>query len=389
MLIEKRWKIIFLAVIILIGIVLVLTTLPSIHTRFGRADYLGYWSAAFLLSQGENFSDDVLILQTQDEITNSNRGFPIKSWNPPWLLAWLLPFTFVGFDNAATLWLVSNFLLIFVSIVFVWKVYAPASISSRWFWLPILAAFIFPFTATALVVGQVNSLVLFGLASFLYLYQKSNDFGAGVALSLTMTKPQLVYLTIPLILMSSIRHRRWKIILGFSSFLLVSIFIVFLIRPTFLGEYIGSISSWGLLNFLSPTAPVVLSVFFNFIWIRLIGFLLLPIAIWIWFRRGKNLDMGLLVDVSLLASIITTPFLWSYDYIVLLIPLIRVWIWMIDRVLSLAGTIALAIVMMALYIFLYNKRIQTPSEIFYTWVPVLIAAIYGWLWYRKNRIYEI
>lgn len=188
--------------------------------------------------------------------------------------------------------------------------------------------------------------------------------------------------------MSSIRHRRWKIILGFSSFLLVSIFIVFLIRPTFLGEYTGSISSGGLLNYLSPTAPVVLSVFFDFIWIRLIGFLLLPIAVWLWFRRGENLDMGLLVDVSLLSSIITTPFLWSYDYIVLLIPLIRIWIWMIDRVLSLAGTIALAIVMMALYIFLYDKRIHTPSEIFYAWFPVLIAAIYGWLWYRNNRKYE-
>ena len=61
---------------------------------------------------------------------------------------------------------------------------------------------------------------------------------------------------------------------------------------------------------------------------------------------------------------------------------------MIDRVLSLAETIALAIVMMALYIFLYDMRINTPSEIYYAWFPVLIAAIYGWLWYRNNRIYE-
>ena len=69
MLIEKSWKIIFLAVIILIGIVLILITLPSIHTRFGRADLLGYWSAAFLLSQGENFSDDVLIPVSYTHLT--------------------------------------------------------------------------------------------------------------------------------------------------------------------------------------------------------------------------------------------------------------------------------------------------------------------------------
>ena len=103
MLIEKYWKHIALVAVFLLGTILAVNSLPSIHSRLGRADFLGYWSAAYLLSQGENFSDDELMLQTQTEITNWDRGFPIKSWNPPWLLAWLLPFTIVGFDNGATL----------------------------------------------------------------------------------------------------------------------------------------------------------------------------------------------------------------------------------------------------------------------------------------------
>lgn len=383
---SKGWKIVVLTLASLIAVYLAVAYLPSILGRLGRGDYIAYWSASYLLARGENFADDTLMLKAQGEISNSTRDFPIKAWNPPWLLVWLLPYTFVDFNTAASLWLLTNLILLCASSAMLWRLYASSPYRERWFGLTMLGAVLFPFALTALVDGQVNFIVLFGLACFLFFYRSDHYFSSGLALSLTMVKPQLVFLTIPLVLFDFIRKRNWAVLLGFMTSLTISTLIALVFRPTLLGDYFNSTSNGNLLAYLSPTLPVILSLVSNAPALRFIGLLLLPVALFLIGRFGERFSIGVLVDLSLIASIITAPFLWSYDFVVLLVPLIHIWAWIVSGTFN-RNEISLFIVgAVVLDIWLYKLRIQTPSEIYYAWFPLLVAGLYGFVGYRIRQM---
>jgi hypothetical protein len=160
-----RWlKFIGLGVLI----VLVAHALMGLPPETGKIDFRAYWSASYLLARGANFADESSLLAAQRELTGFDSDYAMKTWNPPWILVWLLPFTWVGFDVGATLWLMTNVGALLLSIVASWRMLWPPDIKTRrLLWLPVLVAILFPSTIVTLVFGQVNLMVLCGIVGFL------------------------------------------------------------------------------------------------------------------------------------------------------------------------------------------------------------------------------
>ncbi len=350
----------------------------------GIGDFRAYWSASYLLAHSENFSDSDLLMEVEREQTQWRNDYVVRTWNPPWLLVLLLPYTLVSYTRAAWLWILTNILVIFVGSVLVWKITAVSQRSQRLSIFAPLVGLLFLPTLAALHMGQVNTLVFLGLALYLYFYEVKRPFFAGAALTLTLIKPHLVYITIPLILLDALRKRNWSIFWGTASTLGGLTLIVFALRSSFIVDYFATVSSNSLLSWQPPTIGGILAVLLGWEWMKLMGLVVLPVAIGIWWRTREQVTMPMLVAVSLLISVMSAPFGWNYDVVVLLIPTIQVAVWLVERRFNWLNTAVLTLLLITINYLNFRQRTQTMSEVYLFWVPLALATVY-WLAIKQRK----
>lgn len=351
---------------------------PMLPPRIGQIDFPAYWSASYLLAHGENFGDPARLFQIEKALTTWPEAYPMLTWNPPWLLTLLIPYTWVSFDRAAWWWLWTNIALVFGSAVVLWQISATKARTRRLAVFAPLIAFAYSPTLAALIAGQVNVIVLAGLTGFLFFSAKQQPGRSGAALALTLVKLHLVYITIPLLLLDALRRRQWRMLAGFFGTLIALNAIVFALRPTFLVEYGATVSGSGLLDYVTPTAGGILALVSGWDGFKLMGLAILPAALWLAWRAHAP-ETRSLVYVTLMASVITAPFGWSYDFVILLVPLMRVIVWLIEGGLSRTGVVVIVAVLLVADGVMYYQRVTSPGELYFFWVPFAIAALYGWV----------
>jgi hypothetical protein len=374
--------------LLVIGLVVLLgLALRQLPEGIGQTDFRAYWSASYLLAHGENFANDALLMAVQQE-WGFHKEYAMKTWNPPWVLVWLIPYTWVGFDTAVSLWLLTNVSVLLLSITLGWQLLVPdVQVRRRWLWLPSLAAVFFPSTIVSLMFGQTNIMVLGGLVAFLFFLSRQWDGPAGLALALTTFKPHLVYLALPVIVLYLVWRRRWLPLLACGGFLAGSTLVAMLLRPEFLSDYVHGTAAGNLFAWETATFVTYLSLQMEWPWIRLIGIALLPMAMGVWIYYGLQWPLLLVVEATVLLSIITMPFGWSYDYVLLLLPLLRVLWWLVDSQGGWLERIGLASILMITYLLYYYQRVVTPSELYFFWVPLVIAGVYVWvIWQQATRM---
>lgn len=372
------------AAIAIFGVALLFSAVAQLPDGIGEHDFVAYWSASHLLSQGRNFADEANLLEIETEHAGWTADYALKTWNPPWVFSWLLPLAQVSFHRAASLWLVVNFLLLFFGVTLIWHLYSSKADGRYSLLILLLVAALFPATILVLIYGQMALLVLASLAGFSALYRESRDTAAGAALSFSMVKPHLVFVTVPLLLLVSIRERRWRVVLGFCLVLVISSLVVLVLRPESIEDYRTSTTSDALLKWVNPTVPALLYSATGQLWLRLVGIILLPAAIFLWYSRKGHIALSDLVDMSLLASVIAAPFAWSYDFAVLLLPILRVVLWVVEGKISRLESVLVGAVVVTVYIVNYCLRMLSPSEEFYFWIPLVIAGLYLWVWLRAK-----
>ena len=114
-LLKRKW----LQVLILVAAAAVLILMPSpVPDNLLTNDFQAYWGASHLLSRSMNFTDPDLLLEVEQIATGYDQELPLITWNPPWFLAWFLPFGLTNFDRASWLWFLTNIALIFICGVF-------------------------------------------------------------------------------------------------------------------------------------------------------------------------------------------------------------------------------------------------------------------------------
>lgn len=356
---------------------LFLLTLPlRLPGQLGAGDFRAYWSASYLLAHGENFADSAQLFQVEQTQTQWQENWVFSTWNPPWLLAILIPYTWVSFDHAVWLWMLTSILLVFVCSMALWRLYALDATNKRWAFLMPLLAFIFLPTLLALIAGQVNVLVLAGLVGFLFFKSKRLDLMAGAALALTMVKPHLVYVSLAILLLDALTRRNWRVLVGFGAVLIWQSAVVLVLRPTFVFDYTASVSDGNLLAWQTATLGGALDALFGWYWSKLMGLVILPLSLVVWWPRRNAWDLYLLLDVTLLLSMIAAPFGWSYDFIVLIVPLLHMVIWVLNRELDPANSILLLVGLFFFIAAMYYQRTVMNNEVQFFWVPFVMGGLY-------------
>ena len=371
-------KRLFLSLLILFLIAGTLLAPPVLPRRIGRSDFHAYWSASYLLARSQNFSDPDLVFAVEREQTGRTEDYPMMTWNPPWLLALLVPYALVPFHYAVWWWLLTSIALLSVGGFLLWHLNHREE-SHHVVLLAPLFVFAFSPSLVALMAGQVVVLVFFGLALFLFLWQRNSFLYAGMALALVMIKPHLVYLTLPLILLKVVALRRWHVLAGFLGTLVALSSVVLLLRPASLGDYVQNMGgNERLLAWHTPTLGGALQLLTGQPWGKFIGLLLLPLAFLVWWRYLRHLNMQTLVALSLLLSVATAPFGWSYDFIILLIPIMHSLVLLRQGAFSPLQTAGLVTALIAIDAVSFYVRLIAPSEVYFFWIPPAVATVYLW-----------
>lgn len=367
-------RITFLLIIILLILALPVT-LPG---EVGAIDFRPYWSSTVLLARGQDFGDPLVVDRFEREQTGWQKPYTMLAWFAPTGNLVLLPFTLFPFDRAVYYWLLTNIVIVFASALIL------AHAASLKQWVGVLCVFSFSMTLVALIAGQVSTLVLLGLALFFYFNGKQQDGAAGACLVLTTIKPHLVILALPLLLLGQARSRRWSVLAGFSGGLLVCGLILIILNPSWVEYFIRLVNLGMDVDRETPTLSGLLMTagvprLGKFLWLGA-----LAIAVCLWWLSGKNWQVRSMVDLSLMVGLVVSPIGWSYDQIILMVPLMRVMGWAVDGSLSRRASVLLLVVLGLANLATYIQRALSPSDIGFFWVPLACAGVYLYACLRRQ-----
>ena len=364
--------------VLTIGVIIFLVYPFPLPAKIGVLDFRPYWSSSFLLAHGQDFSDASKLYNIERALTGWSETYPMHAWFAPIGNVILLPYTIFPFTRAAYYWLLTNIAVVFLGTLLIWF---KTKIRT---WIPLLAAFGFSMTLLSLIAGQINTWVVLGLALFLFFGESRRNYVAGVGLALTTIKPHLVILTLPLLLLDIMRCKQWRIFAGFVLALLSCALILFAFYPPW------PVSFWNLVTVgmsstrETPTLTGLFVVAGENTWGKWIWVLALFFAIAAWWKRGKAWDRRTLIDVSILVGMVVSPIGWSYDQVMLLFPILRVLEWASDGSLERKDAVSLSLVLIVANALTFYGRILSPSEVWFFWVPLVVAAVYMFAWARKH-----
>jgi len=360
--------------LIIILLLLLAVSLPSAKIEIGKGDFIAYWSASHLLSQGKNPYDVPALLSVEREI-GWTQEYPYMAWNPPWLHLLLLPYARLPFTKAVSLWLITNIALIYICSVSLWRLFSTEKGQRVW-WVAPLVAFAFVPTLVTLTTGQVSTLVLLGIVGSVFFITRGRDSLGGLMLFLTTIKPQLVYLFLPVAFLWLAIERRWKPFITFGVTLLAALSFLFWRLPSWLDPYLTTMRS-PLLKWESPTIGGVMSHYLGADLGKYLGIIVLPVVLYLILRNKERLDIRTTTSMILLLSLPTSIFGWSYDQVILIFPLMQIAVWVVEGELEIADA-SLVVFSLVLYnaVILYLRIAQTPNELYYFWVPIAMAMTY-------------
>ena len=366
------WLLGSLAALFILFVGLSLWNLAS-TTEFGESDFKIYWSAAYLLSRGENPYDLELVRSVQQELAHSITNDQIIAWNPPFLFLFLMPLAGLPFLPAKFAWLMINLVVIVTAALMLINIYLRAA-SPRLKMAFLVFAISFPAAITGLYMGQVTFLVFWGLVACLTLIKKEQWFWAGAALILTTIKPHLVVLPVLYVLVHMAYQRKYQgwAGLAFAGFAGLAILLMFRsdLIANLLGETSVASGRWatstigGLLSYLGITEAA-----------RFLILIFIPLPFYLaWHPEKFSVDVS--VALLTLITVPTTIFGWSYDQTILLIPVAQIFGWLTHskyRLTLIAGILGVTLLS-------YIQRVLPINEVYYVWIPLFWWFLFAVAW---------
>lgn len=240
-------------------------------SRFpGAADFFPRWyGGRVLLLEGRNPYEREVALEAQLGLF----GRYTEPWEdqvafayPLYTLFLFWPLVYVPYAAAQAMWMVVLQFILVIGTSLCLKLV-------RWqipSWLLLLtmlwAVFFYP-GARSVILGQFSVVVFGFFVAALWAAEQRRDYIAGVCLALTTIKPQMVFMLVPLLLLWALTQRRWQIMIGFGSALLILTGTAMLLVPTWLQDFYSGLFAYSdYVGFYSPienltrtfTAPVAI-----------------------------------------------------------------------------------------------------------------------------------
>ncbi len=295
-------------------------------------DYVRFWAGAKLVLAGDNPYDPSSIDRLQVEAGGQGTSTGITSivLNPPWALSLLLPFGLLSYPLSRLVWLLLTIILLIICTQILWGFYQGSAGQK---WIGWIAVFIFAPTISVLEKGQITPFLLLSLVGFLYFaVYRRNDLAAGAFLTLASIKPQVMYIVWIAVLVWVIRERRWLILAGLGGTILLLTVLTMIFDASIVQQYLTAMRTYQTAEWATPTFGSYLRYFWlgtGSMWPQF-----LPVAVGIiwfiyyWIRHASRWNWLEALPVILLVSILTTPYAWTYDHVILVPAVVQAVIWL-------------------------------------------------------------
>src|SRR5437764_1626290 len=278
-------------------------------------DFVAYWSAASLITHGQNpyASDAVSGLEKEVGFTGST---PLIMRNPPWIVPIIAPLGFLSFEIAQRVWLVAGLLAILISAKWLWDLYG---VEGQLGVVTGLAVATFAPIPVALAIGQVSPLVLLGIAGFLHFQQREKLGWAGAFLFLAALKPHLIFLVWVALALLSIYKRSARTVSLLILTTMISSLIAISLDHSIFFQYAQMLAKEKVAQELTPTLGGLIRLWTGF---YLAEYLPAIVALgWIIFHSWRQQDQWNWtkeMPTIMLLSLLTTPYGWFFDQVMLL-----------------------------------------------------------------------
>lgn len=209
--------------------------------RPGHTDFLARWEGArsFWVDGLSPYSDAASL-----NIQRAIYGRPVVGTEDPNLFVYpffvvflLWPLVWLPYAWASAIWMVVLEACLLAALLLLLDLF-------RWRPRPLLLALLFLgtlafyYSVRALMLGQLAVVVYLLEVLTLWALAKKRDGLAGIALALSLLKPQMGFLFVPLLLLWALRNRRWKLITSFGGTLALLGIASFIAEPSWLGAWL-------------------------------------------------------------------------------------------------------------------------------------------------------
>lgn len=289
---------------------LFLAVMPLDRHLAGARDFVIYWATGQQLAHHGNPYDPVVMRALEHGAGFSGKASLVNYMrNPPWGLPLALPLGFFSARMAALPWSLVMLALLVCEVRLAWSMLERPRSHLDWL------GYCFPPALVCVIMGQTSLFLLLGLVLFLRLH-RTRPFWAGAALWFCTLKPHLFVPFGLVLLVWIVITRRYRIVLGLATALMVSCVLTLAIDPAAFQQYLAWAHSSGISDEFLPCLGVALRDLIDpqAKWLAFV-----PCAIggvwalaWFWRRRAtwNWLDHGHLL---MLVSILVAPYCWFYD----------------------------------------------------------------------------
>ena len=293
---------------------------------------------------------------------------------PLWTLLLVLPFATLNLGWAAAAWLSFSLCVLGAGLFLLIQAYYEKPLPVGEFFLVALFTFTYRAGLVSMNNGQITFVLFFIVALFLVLVKRKRPFLAGFILAFIIIKPNPFILFVPAFGLWLLWQRRWATIAGAATGGLGLLLASWLVQPGWLFEWLNvrgkteataiTPTVWGLAYEILPEWWAALGLGFVVIVTAVLGLIIF---------RNRYLTESEVLPLTLIASLLTTPYAWVYEHLLLLIPSLLIYLTIRQR--GMASLIWLLLVFILPWgtFWLANNR---SSDTLTALVPLLTAPIF-------------
>lgn len=252
------------------------------------------------------------------------------------------PFALFPLKIAALLWLVTIQVLLILGVLLTIRL-AGFKINSRTLLVGVLFAVFWRYSFQVMILNNLSIPIFFLVVLSYYLSVTGKPAWAGVVATFLLLKPQLVFLVLPVLLvvptanepenaassswLNRATYRRW---LGFGATCLIFAVYSFAVFPGWIGGWLGQAGSRvtptfdsemtsvrSIIAWLVTNSATVAAIYYVVAGLGCAG----VVAFW-WYNRNNAANFTFVLSTVICANILLAPYIRSYDFVLLLLPLI-------------------------------------------------------------------
>lgn len=353
----------------------------KIRASVATRDSIQYWATGTLLIHRQN-PYSVASVQALESSQGYPADRPLMLRTPPWSVWMVLPVGLLSSFWAWAVWLAILFTSLVISIRISWRMYGNGSARPPAVFL--LAGYLFAPVAACLVAGQMGMVLLLGISLFLLL-EPDRPFLAGAALLIPMAKPHIFALLWPILAVWIIARKRWSLVGGFAAAFLLAIAIALAFDPAIFQHYREMLQQQAIQReFIPALSGMIRGIFFRrFFWVQFVptGLGLLWSG-WYYWKNRQSWSWRRHGPAVLIVSLLTTPYSWMTDEVVLLPAILQGVVWLNRTKLRVRSQLVILLfVCLDLLLLLIVKAQVAPATGIFFWSSLVW---FSWYWYAKS-----